>query len=502
MSFTILSATLLLLLAVGIVPRVMRGYRQGFGRTAILLAMTVLCGLAAAPLAVWLSDYPADLLAVYLPRWVRPLADYADKFPAVTVLLPAILDAVLSSVLFILLFLLLRLAVGNPVANLLGCLWSPAAHDPDDPIYESRNAPWHRRHSRLLGGVTGGICGFLVTLAMLSPLVGLMSVGDTALGTADRIRVKWSVYGLGEEHVSLLHDLTGDPVAKVLEAAGGGLIFDATANTRINGSYTVLREEVDLCADLVADAMAAIPVLKDMSHVPPAKREILAGLGGKIDRSEVARLVASDVLNMAAGAWQEGKTFMKVPCPRFNEHLEPLVEGLLEVAATATPSCVGRDISTVMDICLIASDSGLMSKKLSYTELASSLDTGGVVDRIYNEIMDNPCTASLSDRMTEVAIRMMATAIDNSGLDTKEMKGLMTHLSDAVNRVRGMSITNAERVSHMKEYTTYYAKMYGMNIPDSLAEIASVAVMNKLGGTDGRVTAEQFYRLFEAYMKK
>ncbi len=502
MSFTILSATLLLLLAVGIIPRAMRGYRQGFGRTAISLAMTVLCGLIAAPLAVLLSDYPTALLAECLPRWVPVLANYAAKFPAVLVLLPAILDVVLSPVLFVLLFVTLRYAIGEPVAGVLGERFAPKAHDPDDPIYESRNAPWHRRHSRLLGGITGGICGFMVALILLSPVVGLLSVADTALATADRIRVKWSAYGLEEEHVELMHDLTGDPVAKVLEAAGGGMIFDATANTYINGRYTVLRDEVDLCTDLVADAMAVVPVLKDMRKIPPAKREILAGLGDKIDRSEVARLVAADVVNLAAGAWQDGKTFMKVPCPKFNEHLEPLINGILSVCAVSAPDCVGRDISTVADICLIASDNGLMTKKISYAELAASLDTGGVIDQIYNEIMDNPCTAHLSGKMTEVAIRMMATAIDHSGLDSNELKGLMTHLSDAVNRVRGMSISNAERVAHMKEYTTYYAKMYGMNIPGSLAEVASVAVMNKLGGTDGRVSAEQFYGLFEAYMKK
>jgi hypothetical protein len=308
MSFTLLSAALLLLLAVGIVPAAIRGYRQGLGRSALSLAVTVLSGLAAIPLAVWLSDDLAVWISEQIYRLVPALQEYSNQFPAVITLLPAILDVLLSAVLFPVLLCFLRLTVGSLAVVLLARLAAPYISDPEDPIYESRLAPWHRRHSRLLGGITGGICGFLVMLALLTPFVGLLSAADTALSSADRIGVKWSDYGMREDHVERIHELTDDSVAVVLEATGCGILFDATANTRLNGEFTVLRDEFDLCADLIADAMATVHVMKDMSRIPPEKRALLAGLGDKINASQVARLVSADVLNQMADAWSRGYT--------------------------------------------------------------------------------------------------------------------------------------------------------------------------------------------------
>jgi hypothetical protein len=316
------------------------------------------------------------------------------------------------------------------------------------------------------------------------------------------IKVKWSAYNLTTADIALMQDLVDDPVANILETAGGGLLFDATATTSVRDTRVFLRDEVDYCADVVVDAMGSVGALRNMDRIAPPRQRILAGLGDKIERSEVAKLVAADVANRAAEAWLEDQPFMSVPAPTFNEHLEPLRLGLLEVFADATPDCVARDISTVVDICLITSNSGLITGNLTYQELAAGLDSGGAVDRIYGEIMDNPCTAPLAGKMTEVALRLMATALEESGFDDLRMKSLMTHLSDSMNRINGMGISGPARVEHMTEYISYYTKMYGLKIPNSMAEIAAVAFVEKLGATGKKISADQMYSLLAQYMSQ
>lgn len=502
MSFTLLSAALLLCVGACVIPKALRGYRQGLARSAISLSAVVFSALAAVPLAVWLSDYPADLAAKYLPRLIPVITRFTTQFPSLELLIPAALDAVIAPFMFVLFYLVIRGLVCAPLEGLLRKLLSPRPHDPADPIYESRKAPWHRRHTRLLGGITGGIRGFVVSVILLTPLLGVLSVADTALATAVEIKVKWSAYNLTTEDVALMQDLVDDPVANLLEATGGGMLFDATATTDLRDTRIFLREEVDYCADLLVDAMGSVGALRNMEHIIPSRQRILAGLGDKIERSEVAKLVAADAANRAAEAWLEDQPFMGVPAPTFNEHLEPLRHGLLEVFAAATPDCVARDISTVVDICLITSNSGLITGKLSYQELAAGLDSGGAVDLIYGEIMDNPCTSPLAGKMTEVALRLMATALEESGFDELRMKSLMTHLSDSMNRINGMGISGPARVEHMTEYISYYTKMYGVKVPDSMAEIAAVAFVEKLGATGKKITADQMYGLLEQYMKK
>ncbi len=504
MSFTILSAALLLFLGVGIFRNAIRGYRQGLAFSAISLAAVVFSALVAIPLARWLSNYPADLLASYLPYWLPMLKTYTAQFPSIKALLPACVDVLISPVLFILLYMLIRCVICLPAERVLQRLLKPRDNETGDPIYEGRNAPWHRRHTRLLGGITGGVCGFVIALILLSPLVGLLSAAGTAFNATETIRLKWSSYGLDEEQVQLVRDVVNDPVAKVLTASGSGTIYDATTITYLRGSHNgrvSLRDEVRTCSDLAVDLMAARRAVKDMNNLSEKEKAVLSGLGARIEASEVVSLVAADVVNQAADAWLDGTSFMTIKRPVFNDHLEPLIVGALEICSDSTEVCVGRDITTLVNICLVASDNGLMKKTVTYDELAAYLDRGGVIDLIYEEIMDNPCTAPLANKMTEVAIHMMASAIEDAGFERNQLKNLMTDLSESMNRINRMGLTDADWVGHMTEYTQYYTSMYGIKMPEALAEMASIAFVEKLGKTNTGITADQIYSLFDMYIK-
>ena len=498
MSFTILSAVLLLVVGTAILIEVTRGYRRGFMRTTISLAVVVLSALVAAPLAVWLSDFVVKLCNGYLPRLLPIIRDLTDQYACLEELIPAVLDVVISPILFVVFFGILRLIGRIVVAAMFKGRLAARPNEIDDPMYESELAPWHRRHSRFLGSVMGGLCGFLVSLVVLSPTIGLLSVADTVLQTADRANVKWSAYKIDAEQMGYVIDLVDDPVVKFLEASGGGVIYDASACTRLNEYRVTLRQEVEICSGLIGDLMGSMKSFKDLSNITDQQKELLASLSGTIEESEVLRLVASDGLHMISNAWLNGNSFMGISCPSFNQHLMPLVSGILEVCADCTPDCVGRDVGTIVSIFLIASDSGLLSNP-SYDQLAASLDEDGVIQRIYDEILANPCTAPLADRMTDVAVEMMSSAIDFSNFDQTQLDGLMTHLSDAVNRANGMGSTNEERVNHMKDATLYYAEMYGVNVPDSLAEMAAVALIDKLGNKGDRVTPDDLRELFKVY---
>ena len=67
MSFTSLSAALLLVVAVSVFWGVRRGMRRGLTPTALTLSAVAVSALVAAPLAVWLSDYSAKAMATYTP---------------------------------------------------------------------------------------------------------------------------------------------------------------------------------------------------------------------------------------------------------------------------------------------------------------------------------------------------------------------------------------------------------------------------------------------------
>ena len=151
-TFSPFTAVLVLAVGVGIAMEVLRGIRRNLVWTAVSLAAVVLSALVAAPLAVWLSDFPAQRLGDLLLDLLPSLEALSESFPSILPLITGIADALLSPILFVLLFLILRLIARITVSILFRKPLSPLPDDPADPMYEGANAPWYRRHSRLLGG--------------------------------------------------------------------------------------------------------------------------------------------------------------------------------------------------------------------------------------------------------------------------------------------------------------------------------------------------------------
>ena len=498
MSFTMFSAVLLLVVGAGVFIEVMRGMRRGLVWTAVSLSTVVLSALIAAPLAVWLSDTPAQMLRDILLALLPTLETLSGSFPAIIPLLTAGADAVISPIFFVLFFLVLRLIARIVVSILFRSCLTPLPDDPADPMYESENAPWHRRHGRLVGGLAGGLCGFIASLILLSPVVGVLSTADRLLAGTDGFKIKWDSLGLDSDLVATVRDTTGDPAVVLLEALGCGIIFDASACTELNGNRAYLRREADVCMEAVEDMVSVISLIRSPGAMTPEQREAVAHLGDTISGSEAAKMVAADTVNLVADAWLEGNTFMKVARPAFGELIDPLMTGVLQVCSESEPSCVGRDIGTLLNVYLIAVDHGMLTDP-DYEELANSLGEDGVLNLIYDELMKNPCTAHLAGELTDMSLRIMVSAIEWSDISNLQIEGLMSELSDAMNQVNGMGTSAEERVEFMKEYTLQCAEKYGVKVPPALAEMASIALIERLGNRGDTLTSDDLLELFETF---
>ena len=500
MSFTTLSAALLLAVAAGVFLEVRRGLRRGLTRTAFTLSTVVFSGLAAAPLAVWLSNLPTEALSGLLREILPELEAVFEQFPSIPLLILAAVDALMSPILFVLLFLILRLITGIIASVICRKKFAPRPHEIRDPMYESRNAPFHRRHGKAVSGMVGGICGLLASLMLLSPVVGTLCTLRDFFRYTENIKIQWSAVGLSEEDLAQVKSSVSDPGAAILEDMGCGLIFDATANTRINGRRAGLRREAEACMMVVGDLISGLKVFGDPSAATPEELESLSRLGEEIQRSEAAGLLASDFLNQIAISWLEGNTFLKVPRPRGGELVDPLLDGLLQVCAESTPDCVGRDVHTLIRIYLICHEEGLLTSP-DYELLSKKLDEGDMLGQIYDELLKNPCTAHLAEELTNMALRIMAKGLKWSDFNAAQLENLMGDLSDAMNLVNGMGTSYEDQVESMKEYTLYYAQQYGVTLPESLAEMAAAALVDRLGGQNRPITGEDMEDIFDQYMK-
>lgn len=510
MSFTLLSMILLLAVALAVFIEVRRGLRRGFVRTAVNLSAVLVSALGAVGLSVWISNLLAKMCAEILDLYL-PLESFSKMFPHVNDILVAVTDALLTPILFVVFFILLRLILRITV-SILFRVWR---YDPDDPrymatpkrpssllspTYEAPDAPWHRRHDRLLSGITGGFCGFLAALFLLSPVLGTLSTAGTLLSGLKRMNVSIS-QAIPADELSEIEYYVYDGGAAILNAAGGELVFDAVAITELNDRPLSLRREVEACMEVCYDFSRVFKVVTKLDQATDEQKKIIRGLGNRISDSEFTRLLAADFLNSAANAWLEGEAFLKIQRPDLGEILNPLMDKALLVCAEATPECVGRDITTVLNIYLIAVESGLTDNP-DREDLMATLDDGGVLDLIYAELLKNPCMAHLAAELSNTALRIMAEAIDWADISSDVYKDLMGNLSEAMNLVNGMEgATFAEQVDTMTQYTMHYAEQYGVELPESMAKMAATAMVEQLAGNE-KLTADHLEEFFNHYLNQ
>lgn len=509
MSFTLLSLVFLGAVLLGVFIEVRRGLRRGFVHAAVGLITVLVSALGAIPLALWLSDKPAEKATELIARSIPALETLQETFPHVEAILTAVADALVTPFLFVAFFVVLRLILRIVASAVL----RSKGYDPDDPrymgtprrpaalhapSYEAPDAPWHRRHDRLMGGLAGGLCGLLAALCMLSPLLGMLSTSRTLLRGLESMNVSLNKV-IPADVVDSVEPVVYDSGSAILSAMGGDLIFDASAVTELEGIPLSLRREVVTCMEVCKDFSRVIKVVTKPDQATDEQKRILYNLGDRLGDSAFTRVLAADFLNSASSAWRDDKAFIGIQRPSFGEFLDPLLNAALEVCGESTPDCAGRDITTLLRVYLIITDSGL-TQNPDRDSLMAALDEGGVLDEIYAELRKNPCMKPVEEELSNVALRIMAEAIDWADISSDVYRDLMGNLSEAMNLVNGMEgATFAEQVESMTQYTLHYAEQYGVELPESMAKMAATAMVEQLAG-NGNLTADHLEEFFNHYL--
>ena len=511
MHFTLFSLVLILAVGAKIFVEVRRGLGLGFVRSAVSLATLLISALGAIGLSVWLSDTPAQMFAEILLVAIPSLETLGESFAHLQDILTALMDTLLTPILFVCIFPILRWILQGILSIFFRTCWK---YSPDDPRYagtkarpnalvmpnyEPADAPWHRRHDRLLGGIMGGISGFLAALLLLSPVLGTLSTTATLLDSLKSMNANMEKAGVSSEALDSVEVYVYDGAATVLSAAGGDLIFDAVSVSTLNGHTVSLRREVKSCMDIGNDFMDAIKAIRNPKGLTDEKKQSIRSLGDSLNESEITRLLAADFLNGAAAAWLENDRYLGIPRPEFGEVLDPVLDGALQVCLVSTPDCAGRDITTFLNIYLIAVESGLTNDP-DKDQLLAALDEGGVLDLIYAELRKNPCMAHLSDELGNTALRIMASAIDWADFSTEIYDDLMGSLAESMNLVNGMGdVTFEQKVETLTQYTLHYAHEYGFELPEAMARMASTAMVEQLSNS-GKLDGDEMDEFFNYYL--
>ncbi len=488
MNFSLLSVAFIAIFLSITAAQVYKGYKFGLLKSLINAALAIF--------SLFIGIFIATRIAPSISKLILDELESSGALDGLfgndldlTAVFSALSSMLVSMLVFPLVFFLLRLIL---------TIFSPLIYKPlssksssADSPYTDENAPEHIKHSGKLGAVAGILTGYIITLVLLSPLVG-------AFGATQKIFRIIETYSEGEGDLGEISEevtfYSNDAASVVLGYCGANAIFDLATTTKIAGERTSLNRELDAISRL--NVMALMESISNFTNMTPeAKEEIDASLSVIEDSALIKSLVA-DALSSASKAWLDGNTFMGMSRPNLGEDsvVESLVVQLLEICATSTTYTIVPDISTLINLSSIISEAeGLLSAS-NYEEFARELSKNNIVAKIEYEIDLNPHMRPIMTFIKDMTMQTLVTELkDNINYTDEEYEQLLSGLAESLTEVKNLNEILQD--SAMKDEAKQHLENMGIDVPDEIIDTVSNTLLEEFAKEE-----EVSYEMIEAFL--
>lgn len=498
MSFSLFSVAVIFLFAVVLAIRVYIGMNRGFRKSLVSLGVVVTSAVFSVALTPLICILPAaliyDVADMLLGRYVSGYRDTMATFPSVPLFIERMLSLVMSVLLFLVVFYVIRAVLGFAAAVVQKIMSRNRAGDSE---YRIEKGSYFDRNSKWLGAITGAVSAVVITMMLLSPIMGTLDIAYRALDAAEQINSK-SIYYIGEKNAAAIKKYSKDLPGNVFYQCGGKMIFRGAASTYMYGDKISLLREVEIAQDTVAHSMKLYRALYDPKSDKNMRIACMDQICANVEKLQIGKGVVADAMRVGASAWQKNYLFYGIAKPEVNSVIDPMVDELLGVCAQADVESVKPITITLLKLATLSIDSNvLFLKEDDYEQAMGILKNGNILDRIDAILAENPYTSNIS--IHSVAMSAVADNLLSPGYDAEQFEELTNALAQAVNTVnrRGSSSVD-EKVSALTSYTKKHIESYGIKVSSEMAQMVAKELVLKLGDS-AEVTAQDVREIIENY---
>lgn len=496
MSFTLFSVAILLVTTGFVAHGAVRGARRGAKKTFFSL-ISILTSLITALI---LSPYIARNLGAFFTEFLAGPLGYG-KSEYMDMLLGAIVAMILSSVLFLVLFVLFRLLLAAlfPLVRLIiskkmgGTKDKPGIKNPETPMYD--------KNYKKRGAALGAVCGLLVSVILLAPIMGTLTLAKDAVTVIEKIdKTAFNTGGMGAE-VASLKKYANDGAGLVLYHMGGKLIYSSAASTFMANETVYLVNELENANIILEDFLALSKIFSSPAEATQDDIEKINVLCEHLSEMRLMTVLLAEYLPQAANAWLAGEDFMNIPKPQLGGAMNSAFDAILSVCAETDLYSVKDNMVTLLKVYTILLESGILQAGSDFEAILKCLDESNLLGKLDAELAKNPNMEPVREYLSNIIMRILAEQLFNSGFFTSEMLSELTvNLSNALSEImEGEYETDEAMVNDMMSYAKEYIGTYGITLPDSIAESISTELLKQVEA-GGEITPADIEEILKGFL--
>lgn len=503
MSFSLFSVAILLLFAVILGIEIYKGVKKGFMGALISLGVVVVSLILSTSLIFpLLTNIVSRVFVKYiLPQ--TPLYTSYEKvleyYSSMDELLSAMLALVLTAVFFVGFFFLCRIIIQwvFSIAHKISL-----KRRRDDVGYVAEKHAFIHNHDKLMGGIVGAVSATIITMTVLSPIMGTLEIVDKGIEVVDEIgEGTWEKLRIRKNDIEVLRSYYHDVPGSIFYHMGGKYIFHAATCTIVYNEPVYLFNELDGIAHAVVQIADGYSVLVSPGTATPADAQKVSDIGKSIAELKITRGVLADFLSNGADAWLDNRKVFKIAKPQVPSLLQVPFDEVLLVCKESDKNSIKYNVETLFNIYALIIETDLMHANISdYDSAIRFINDTRLIERVNEELAKNKYMKHI--RVTSITMSAVAQQLNGSNLTDEQYDKLSNGLADMINQINGMHYnTVEEKADVLKDSAKNYisdAMGEDVEIPDSVIEAVSIELLQELENKEN-VTADDVKAIFDRY---
>lgn len=488
MNFNIISVALLCIVAFAIMLEIIRAINRGFRKNILTIATIFSALFISIVVTNFVSKFVTPSL-FYRVDNSHGITQSFDEIASINDILFAYIDAVISPFVFVVLFVVFRILISIVVS----IVYKKQKEKTAARVYEDEDAPAHKKNPKIFNALLGALCGLLLSVIFISPIMGSLKVCTGAI-KALNANESSSKVTVKSDFTKLIDVCSKDAVGNVVYYCGGNLIYKSVATSKLNDNHFALEKEAKATIRSINNVFGSSNMFSNIDSTDQSSRDSLRNIDKEINSAETLKTVYADIVPELSKKWLNGEDYNGMKKPRINSVSETFFNKMLFVCKSSTPDTVGEDFSTLINVYIIAYENGILSTG-NYKEMIEKAKATGAFEQIKRELSENPRMAGISLEVDEIAIKSVAKALKNFNFENYDY--LMNNIANTLSIA--MNYEGEAREQYISNMTKNYINNYGIDIGEDIVDEITQRFMDEVMDGKTYVTVDDVKAFWDKY---